>query len=305
MQSRTYRRFHTPLDPRARYSRTATLGLALDQPGGAGSDRLPLSVLAGREAALDPAEEAAGALGPGALAHDPQPQLPAIAADDLLEAVPVHARGFECRAPALQRGSAIQDPASTTAAPRSGPARSASGCAGAARPAPRERQVAPRRSPVAGQRGPVGAGVVSTWSAKSMNSGADGSNGRLRLRGRSCGRARRACGAPPPGPGRAGPGGRGRARRRSGRSGCGPARSSSRPRCRRCRWTGRRRARGSRRTRRSLSARLPVEVSHRLVDQDLAVGALDDHAAVDHVHLADLLQGDAAPRWTSVTISFS
>ena len=71
---------------------------------------LRLHALAGREAALDPAEEATGALGPGALAHDPQPELPAVAGDDLLEAVPVHARPFQCRPPSLPEG--VGDPGS-------------------------------------------------------------------------------------------------------------------------------------------------------------------------------------------------
>ena len=39
----------------------------------------------------------------------------------------------------------------------------------------------------------------------------------------------------------------------------------------------------------------PVEIADRLVDQDLAVGVLHDHPAVDHVHLADVFQGDAPP----------
>src|SRR5215211_4357878 len=69
---------------------------------------------AGREAAADPAEEAAGALGPGALAHDPQPQLPAVAGDDGVEAVAGHAGRLQGRAPALpervgEEGPGVQD----------------------------------------------------------------------------------------------------------------------------------------------------------------------------------------------------
>src|SRR5215207_7604651 len=68
----------------------------------------------GGEAAPDPAEEAAGALGPGALAHDPQPQLPAVAGDDGAEAVAGHAGRLQRRAPALpervgEEGPGVQD----------------------------------------------------------------------------------------------------------------------------------------------------------------------------------------------------
>ena len=49
----------------------------------------------------------------------------------------------------------------------------------------------------------------------------------------------------------------------------------------------------------------PVEIADRLVDQDLAVAVLHDHPAVDHVHLADLLQGMPRRRCTSSTINFS
>ena len=76
-------------------------GLAFIGPGPPARIALPVTVLASREAALDPTEEAAGTLGPGALAHDPQPELPAVAGDDPTEAVPVHACGFERRPPAL------------------------------------------------------------------------------------------------------------------------------------------------------------------------------------------------------------
>src|SRR5215208_4541504 len=63
-------------------------GLAFIGPGPPARIALPVTVLASREAALDPTEEAARALGPGALAHDPQPELPAVAGDDPTEAVP-------------------------------------------------------------------------------------------------------------------------------------------------------------------------------------------------------------------------
>src|SRR5206468_4054796 len=72
-------------------------GLALEPPGPPAAAAAP-----------DAAEQATGALLPGALAHHPQPQLPAVVDGDLAQALAAHAGPFQRPTPAVPE--LVEDP---------------------------------------------------------------------------------------------------------------------------------------------------------------------------------------------------